>query len=151
MPRKRITGPTALAGKLIAAKEASGLTQELIAERTREIDADGHGVAAGTVYYTVNGAHRDPSIKTLYLIGRVLGVSLRDQITALGYDYDATSSDVPDTRVLRLQRMIGAAAEDDLRRIERMLTLMEDERPRVDGFLDGIEGSRGKEIQAKKR
>lgn len=151
MPREKTQGPNALAGCLLERKNELGLTQREIEARTKDIDAEGKGVANNTIYYLVNGAHRDPSLKTLYLVGRVLGVSLRKQVTALGYDYDAEQSTVPDTRIIRLQRMISAASPDDLNRIERILALMEDERPRVDAYLDGVEASRPKELQTKKK
>lgn len=136
MPRMKTSGPSALPGLMAEALRRSGLDQVEIAERTRALDPDGLGVAQTSVGRLLRGEFRDPSLRTLALVGGVLGVSLRQQLEALGFAVDGAPVG---TRAASVARVLAAASADDLGRIERLLRLPENDKRAIDAALGAIE------------
>lgn len=143
MPKRKTSYPSGLSGLIREAMDRAGLDQHQIAVKTQVIDPEQAGVAQTTVGRIINQGIRDPSIRTLYLIGQVLSLSLRQQIEALGFDVDAKHA--PDySRKAVLDRILSAAGDTDFARIERLLSLSEAGKRSIDVAM-GIVEAREKE------
>lgn len=144
--RKPLNDPTnALPGLLLEArKQKKGWTLRELEATTREIDPEGKGITINLLSFWERGVVRNPSLPSLALVGEALEIPLWKMVQALGYDPELSREPVSDERKERLQRVLSAASESDVRRIERMLVLSEAERETIDVMLDALENRREK-------
>lgn len=143
-PRKRVRKPqrdptNALPGLLLKYRRAKGWTMRDLEARTREISKaigtkDG-GLTINLISFWERGVVRNSTLPSLDLVARALGRPLDEFIEALGYELRPAATLYDDARRDRVGRILRIAAEDDLDRIEQMLTLNEAERRAMDAFL----------------
>lgn len=142
--RKRIRKPieglaSGLPEMIRSARKAKGWSlRELEAETQRLAGHEDSGTTINVLSFWERGVVREPKLTNLYLVGKALGIPLRRMIEALGFDLELSREPVTDERRQRAQTILGVASEDDLGRIERLLSLDEAERRAVDAFLESL-------------
>jgi hypothetical protein len=146
MSQKRVRHkrPGPLAAIISQWLEANNKTYRELSEATRELaqatDPDDDGVSWAVIGSMVRGETREPTPRSLWLLAHAMGKSPADLLLALGYnpsDFTTRPETAERQRVLALVR---SATDDDLRRVERVLSLDDRGRDALDALLAATEG-----------
>lgn len=119
------------------------LTYRDLAARTEEYakqrDPNDEGVGATVIGSIARGESQEPLPRNLWLLGKALGIKMGDLLLAMGYDtwdINFTPASVEQQRVIALIRGSGS---EDLKRIERTLSLDSPGKAGLDAFLSANE------------